>query len=158
MPYVEIPKDLSEIKTKVAFHLTKRQLICFSLAGMVGVPVYLFSRNWLGNDIAVTVMIFLMLPFFLMALFEKDGQPFEKFLFHIISLQFSHAIRVYKTHNFYDTLQKSEPEREEKPIAKKPKRKKYKKTRKKHSKPTRAIKKRPPGNQTYENIRRKKQQ
>ena len=39
MPYVPVPKDLTKVKTKVAFNLTKRQLICFSIAGVVGVPV-----------------------------------------------------------------------------------------------------------------------
>lgn len=40
MPYVPVPKDLTKVKTKLAFNLTKRQLICFSLAGLVGLPVY----------------------------------------------------------------------------------------------------------------------
>ena len=31
MPYVNVPNDLSKIKTKIAFNLTKRQLICLSL-------------------------------------------------------------------------------------------------------------------------------
>jgi hypothetical protein len=30
MPYVNVPKDLTKVKTKVALGLTKRQLICFS--------------------------------------------------------------------------------------------------------------------------------
>ena len=29
MPYVNVPNDLSKIKTKLAFNLTKRQLVCF---------------------------------------------------------------------------------------------------------------------------------
>ena len=29
MPYVNVPNDLSKIKTKIAFNLTKRQLVCF---------------------------------------------------------------------------------------------------------------------------------
>ena len=32
MAYVPVPKDLNKIKTKLALNLTKRQLICFSLA------------------------------------------------------------------------------------------------------------------------------
>ena len=31
MAYVPVPKDLSKIKTKLAFNLTKRQLICYGL-------------------------------------------------------------------------------------------------------------------------------
>ena len=33
MPYVNVPNDLSKIKTKMAFNLTKRQLICFWRCG-----------------------------------------------------------------------------------------------------------------------------
>ena len=28
MPYVPVPKDLTKVKTKLAFNLTKRQLVC----------------------------------------------------------------------------------------------------------------------------------
>ena len=41
MAYVPIPKDLNRVKTKVAFNLTRRQLIGFSVASLVGFPVYL---------------------------------------------------------------------------------------------------------------------
>ena len=41
MPYVPVPKDLTKVKTKLAFNLTKRQLICFSLAGLVGLAALL---------------------------------------------------------------------------------------------------------------------
>ena len=33
---VQVPKDLSGIKTKVALNLTKRQIICFSGAAVAG--------------------------------------------------------------------------------------------------------------------------
>ena len=36
MPFVPVPKDLTRVKTKVALNLTKRQLICFSIAGAIG--------------------------------------------------------------------------------------------------------------------------
>ena len=44
MAYVPVPKDFSKIKTKLALNLTKRQIICFSLAGICGVPVYLLTK------------------------------------------------------------------------------------------------------------------
>ncbi len=62
MAYVPVPKDLSKIKTKLAFNLTKRQLVCFSSAAAVP-PAYLFSRG-IGNSAAMFLMIGLMLPFF----------------------------------------------------------------------------------------------
>lgn len=77
MPYVPVPKDLTKVKTKVAAGLTKRQLICFSLAALVGLPVYFLTRGAIGNSAAVLLMIGLMMPFFFFAMYEKDGQPAE---------------------------------------------------------------------------------
>ena len=80
MAYVPVPKDFSKIKTKLALNLTKRQIICFSLAGICGVPVYLLTKAGLGTDVAATLMIIVMLPFFFFAMYEKDGFPAEKIL------------------------------------------------------------------------------
>ena len=80
MPYVPVPKDLTKVKTKVAAGLTKRQLICFSLAALVGLPVYFLTRGTIGNSATVLLMIGLMMPFFFFAMYEKDGQPAEKLL------------------------------------------------------------------------------
>ena len=61
MAYVSVPNDLSRIKTKLAFNLTKRQLICFSIAGGIGIPFYLFTRSHIGNSTALFLMIGLMI-------------------------------------------------------------------------------------------------
>ena len=83
MAYVPIPKDLNKVKTKVAFNLTKRQLIGFTLAGLVGIPVYLFMRKVVPNDIAVIFLIVSTLPIFFITLFEKERLSFEKHFKHI---------------------------------------------------------------------------
>ena len=49
MAYVPVPKDLTKVKTKVALNLTKRQLIFFSLAAVVGIPFYLIMRTPIGS-------------------------------------------------------------------------------------------------------------
>lgn len=156
MPYVEMPKDLTAIQTKVAFNLTKRQLVCFSLAAVVGMPTYIITRKYLGNDFAVVLMILLMLPFFMLALFQKNGQPFEKFLYHFVRLQLSPPIRIYKTQNMYSYLQGLGTGNEVKDSGGKQKRKKIKKPIKRHSKPTGETKKKPTGNKEYERIHAKK--
>lgn len=53
MAYVTITKDLTEVKDKVAFGLTKRQIVCFSLGGIAGVGTYFLTRHSLGNDLPV---------------------------------------------------------------------------------------------------------
>jgi len=106
MAYIPVPKDLSKVKTKVALNMTQRQLICFSLAGVIGIPVYLLSRNFLGNDVATLFMVVIMLPFFFVAMYEKDGFPAEKIFYHIIRQKLlNQGIRPYKTENFYSKLE-----------------------------------------------------
>jgi hypothetical protein len=106
IPFVPVPKDLSKVKTKVALGLTKRQLICFSLAGIIGVPVYLFTRGAIGNTAAMFLMMGLMLPFFFFAMFERDDQSAEKILRNILRARwFFPARRVYRTNNLYKYLE-----------------------------------------------------
>ena len=113
MAYVQVPKDLTRVKTKVMFNLTKRQLICFSLAGVVGIPFYLLTRHALGSTLSACMMIVLVLPFFLFAMYEKDGMPLEKVLMNIIRMKFQRpGIRPYKTENFYAAIQKEIYEKE----------------------------------------------
>lgn len=114
MAYVPVPNDLSKIKTKLAFNLTKRQLICFSVAAVIGIPAYLFTHSHIGNSPALFLMIGLMLPCFFFAMYERDGLPFEKVLRNILRTRFLWPqVRPYKTQNFYALL--SGMEQEEKP-------------------------------------------
>ena len=107
MPYVNIPNDLNKIKTKLAFNLSKRQLVCFGSAAAVGVPTYLFTRSAIGNSVAMLVMVALMLPFFFLALYERDGLPAEKVARNIIRALFIRpGPRPYRTKNFYAILTK----------------------------------------------------
>ena len=107
MPFVPVPKDLARVKNKVAFNLTKRQLICFGAGGLVGIPTYILTRGSIGNDAAALLMIGLMLPFVLFGIFEKDGQPLEKMLHYFIRSQFLWPkTRPYQTENLYAALER----------------------------------------------------
>ena len=100
MPYVNVPNDLSKIKTKVAFNLTKRQLVCFGGGALVGIPAYLLTRGAIGNTGAMFVMLGVMLPAFLLAMYERDGLPFEKVVRNIVWAKFTRpGIRPYKSQN-----------------------------------------------------------
>ena len=54
MAFVPVPKDLNRVKTKVMFNLTKRQLICFSIAAAVGVPIFFLAKAHLDLSTAAT--------------------------------------------------------------------------------------------------------
>lgn len=119
MPYVQVPKDLTKIKTKVAFNLTKRQLICFSVAAATAVPVYFLTRDGIGNMGAMLLLIVVAMPSFLVAMYEKNGQPFEKVVRTVIKSRFIRPkIRPYKTENLYEYAEKQyDLEKEVKRIA-----------------------------------------
>ena len=107
MAYVQIPKDLTKVKTKLMLGLTMRQAICFGAAALVGVPVFFTTKGVLGNSAAVLLMMALMLPAFFIAMYEKDGQPAERILFNILrSRWFFPPKRPYKTENFYAVIEK----------------------------------------------------
>ena len=116
MPYVNVPNDLSKIKTKIAFNLTKRQLICFGMGAAIGVPTYLLTRQAIGNTGALFVMLAIMLPAFLLAMYEKDGLPFEKVARNIIRAKFLRpGVRPYQTQNIYAPFAGKEVTLEQKP-------------------------------------------
>jgi len=104
MAFVPVPKDLSRVKTKVAFNLTKRQIICFAAAGVVGIPVYFLTKGAIGNSAAVIVMIVMMLPLFFLAMYEKDGQPAEIVIRNFIRTKVWPGTRPYVTENLYKYL------------------------------------------------------
>lgn len=107
MPYVPVPKDLTTIKTKVAFNLTKRQLICFGGAAAVGVPIYFLTRGFLGGSGAVMALVAAALPFFFFAMYEKNGQPLEKILKNFYNTRFKRLkVRPYQTNNLYAALER----------------------------------------------------
>lgn len=109
MAYVSVPKDLTKVKTKVLFNLTKRQIICIGIAAAIGLPFYFFTRDALGTSNAATGMVMLMLPAFFFALFEKDGMPLERILFNIIRVKMLNpGVRPYETENLYSVLTDSE--------------------------------------------------
>ena len=107
MAYVPVPKDLTRVKTKVMFNLTKRQLICFGAAALVGVPLFFLLKDSIPQTAATFVMVLVMLPFFLLAMYEKHGQPLETIVRHIIQTKFIRPKeRPYQTENFYAVLEK----------------------------------------------------
>lgn len=107
MAYVTVPEDLSNVKTKVFLNLTKRQLVCFTPAVLLGVPLFFLLREPVGTSTATLCMMAVMLPFFLCAMYEKNGQPLEVIAKQIIQIKFIRPKeRPYQTNNFYGVLKR----------------------------------------------------
>ena len=123
MAYVTIPKDLTKVKTKVMFGLTKRQLICFGAAALIGVPLFFLLKSAINSSAATLCMIVVMLPFFLLAMYERHGQPLEVIAGQMIQTMFlRQKERPYQTDNFYSAIERQmQTEKEVKAIVRKAK-------------------------------------
>lgn len=79
---VPIHKDVSAFEEKIYGGITKRQLVCFSLAGVVGVVTWLICTQIIGidfNSASYPVMI-LATPPALAAFVRPDDLPLERYL------------------------------------------------------------------------------
>ena len=104
MAYVSVPKDLTKVKNKLAFNLTRRQLICIGIGAAIGIPFYFLTRNVIGMSNAATVMVLLMLPAFMFAMYEKDGMHLEDVILHILNVKVLRPpVRIYETENYYES-------------------------------------------------------
>ena len=109
MAYVPVPKDLNAVKTKVMFNLTKRQILCFGGGALIGVPLFFLLKDHIGSSAAALCMMLVMLPFFLLAMYEKNGQPLETLIRNIVQVCFLRPKqRPYRTNNFYDLLNRQD--------------------------------------------------
>ena len=127
MAFVPIPKDLAQVKTKVIFNLTKRQIICFGGGILIGLPLFFILKTVLPSSAAAIIMILVMLPCFLFGMYEHNGQPLEKILHYYIQSRFVRPKkRPYRAENIYAALQQqAQLEKEVKRIVQKPRKQKH---------------------------------
>lgn len=105
--YISVPRDLTKVKSKAFFNLTKRQLICFGTAVLLGVPSFFLMKSAVAVNIAVMGMMVIMMPFFFLAMYDRNGQPLEVILDHMVQARFKRPrIRPYKTDNRYAAIMK----------------------------------------------------
>jgi hypothetical protein len=102
---VKIPKEIRTYKEKLFFGLNLRQTICAALAIAINVPLYIFVRPLIGNDLASWLIIITAVPLFLIGFFQYNGMPFEQFILCILRFQLlTPQKRKYKTENLFAIL------------------------------------------------------
>ena len=106
--YIPVPRDLTRVKSKILFNLTKRQLICFGIAALIGVPSFFLIKSAASTSLAAMSMIIIMIPMFLLAMYERDGQPLEVLAKHFIETKFIRPkVRPFQTDNYYEILHRA---------------------------------------------------
>ena len=107
---VAVPKELSGIKTKIVFNLTKRQLVCFGSGGFLGSCLYMATNEVLGTELSTFAMMIVLFPFLFLAMYEKEGFPAEKWLYLMLRQKFfTQGIRPYQSETIY-SLEEQEQE------------------------------------------------
>ena len=77
------------------FNLTKRQLLCFGAAALIGVPIFFLVKATGNVSLAALSMMIVMLPLFFL----------EVVVEHFIQTKFVRPkVRPYQTDNYYDAL------------------------------------------------------
>lgn len=103
--YIPVPRDLTRVKSKILFNLTKRQLLCFGAGALIGVPSFFLLKVGGNISVAAICMMLIMLPFFFLGMYERDGQPLEKIAKQFIQAKFIRPqVRPYQTNNYYAVL------------------------------------------------------
>ena len=105
------------------FGLTRPQLVCFGAAALIGVPLFFLLRKTVNSSTATVCMIVVMLPLFLLAMYERNGQPLEVIAGQIIQTVFLRPKeRPYQTDNFYAAVERQiQAEKEVKKVVQKSK-------------------------------------
>ena len=102
---VKVPKEIRSYKEKLFFGINLRQTICAVLAIGINVPIYIYLRPFIGDDIAAWIIILIAAPFFFIGFFQYNGMPFEQFALCIVRFQLlTPQKRKYKAENLYALL------------------------------------------------------
>ena len=104
--YIQIPKDLNEIKEKFMFGLTKRQVVCFAIGFAIGLHVFFMTKAILGLSGAIFAMGVCAAPAIICGIYKKNGVYFEQQLKSMIAYFKKPRKRIYRTTNVYKSIER----------------------------------------------------
>ena len=100
---VDMVKDPTKVKSKFIGSFTKRQVVCYGLAALAGIPFYLVTKDVIGKETAALFMVAIMFPFIIASMYEKDGLPAERYFFSFFVWKFVRPVkRSYKKENRFE--------------------------------------------------------
>lgn len=87
---VKMPREIKAYKEKIALGLTLRQIICITLALMVGVPLYFWGRHYIPEDLLSWLVILIGFLLGGMGFIKLEGKTLEKYLYVMLKFTFSY--------------------------------------------------------------------
>ena len=102
----EIPKEITDFEDKLAFGLSVRQIICVLAIALTCVPLYIFAKPYLGDDVTSILIIVIAVPVVMIGFFKYQGIHFEKIITRVCSQLFIlPSKRKYKIRNCWQELE-----------------------------------------------------
>lgn len=83
---VRIPKEIRDYKEKFWMGLTVRQLVSCVILLVTALPIYLFGKNLVGEEIASWLAILISIFLGAFGFYKHNGLYFEKYLVCVLKL------------------------------------------------------------------------
>ena len=81
---IRVPKEITEYKEKFLFGLTVRQFISAAAALAICVPLFIFGKDAIGEDLIGWIIILIAVPILAFGFFKYNGLNFEDFIVLLI--------------------------------------------------------------------------
>lgn len=85
---IRIPKEINDYKEKFLFGLTVRQFVSVAAALGAAIPLYIFSKDHIGADMAGWLVLLVVVPIFGFGFFKYNGMTFERLVVVIFRQMF----------------------------------------------------------------------
>lgn len=95
------------IKQKFMFGLTKRQVVCFGIGLLLGLPVFFIVKSFV-SDLTVSIMAMglVAMPFIMCGLYNKNGLHLEQIVKLMIEFFKKPKIRTYQSENVFSSIER----------------------------------------------------
>ena len=104
---IRIPKEIKNYREKLFFGLTLRQWICAGVALLICVPLYIFGRNFIPQEMVSWLVILIAAPLMLAGFFKYNDMFFEQFAVEFFYFYFFPQKRVYSSEPVFVDLRKN---------------------------------------------------
>ena len=104
---IRIPKEIKNYREKLFFGLTLRQCLCVGIALLICVPLYIFGRNFIPQEIVSWLVILIAAPLMLAGFFKYNDMFFEQFAVEFFYHYFSPQKRIYSYEPVFMELRKA---------------------------------------------------
>lgn len=105
--YVQIPKDLNDIKQKFMFGMTKRQVVSFGIGFILGIPIFFLTRGALGLSGAIIAMGCCAAPAIVCGVYKKNGIFFEQQIRNMAAYFRSPRVRTYRNVTAFSCIERN---------------------------------------------------